>query len=212
VLLEHNARVGVPGAASTRDEFLAAARAMQDTETGLWLGDHAGAPGRTEAEIGPLTPHINRTFHVIKFLYNTRNLPVPHAERMIDSCLAARDDVRFYSWETGFACNDLDLALVLYSASRWTDHRRQEIRDWARERLPLILAVQKPDGGFSFEHERAMQTHLRLRISPGVAEGDLWGTLMYLGTVKMMVHLGYPEVTVPWGFSTVHAVPEGVST
>jgi hypothetical protein len=135
------------------------------------------------------------------------NRPLPRPERIVDSCLAACRDERFYSWKTGYACNDLDLAHVLYSALRYTDHRREESEEWARERLPMILSVQKSDGGFSFYHDRAMDKHYLLEVSPAVPESDLWGTLMYMGTIHMMTRIGYPELTVPWTTSEVHKVP-----
>jgi hypothetical protein len=197
VLLLHNAEVGVAGAGELHRAFLAAAAERQDPGTGLWLqGDPRDG----------LTPSINLTFHTVKFAFNAFGQPLPRAEAIIDSCLSAARDERYYSWENGYACNDLDLALVLYSAARCTGHRREEIAVWARERLPLILRVRKPDGGFSFYHERAMERHYLLRVSPGEAEGDLWGTLMYLGTVHMMVRLGYPDLEVPWTTSEVHKV------
>jgi hypothetical protein len=135
------------------------------------------------------------------------NRPLPRPDRIVDCCLAACRDERFYSWKTGYACNDLDLAHVLYSALRYTDHRREEAAEWTRERLPMILSVQKPDGGFSFYHDRAMDKHYLLEVSPAVPESDLWGTLMYMGTIHMMTRIGYPELTIPWSTSEVHKVP-----
>ena len=67
-----------------------------------------------------------------------------------------------------------------------------------------MLSVQKPEGGFSFYHETAMTDHAGLNMSIGAYEADTWGTLMYLGTLKMMVELGYPGLTAPWAFSHVH--------
>lgn len=208
VLIDHNAALGVAGAEALQDGFLQIIRARQDMASGLWV-EPMEERSRIHAEDGPWTPHINRTFHTIKFTYNEQNAPLPHADRMIDYCLRAKDDADYYSWETGYACNELDLPLVLYSASRWVEHRREEIAQWARERLPMILSNQKPDGGFSFSHEAAQDRHFMLEISPGNREGDLWGTVMYLGAIKMMTHLGYPGVDVPWDFSRVHAVPKG---
>jgi len=197
VLLQHNLKLGSPGAEELHRAFLRAVTDKQDSVTGLWMNGHPG-----EA----LTPSINHSFHTVKFTFNLQNQPLPFAEQAIDSCLTACRDDRFYSWENGFACNDLDLALMFYTASFDTNYRRQDIQDWARERLPLILEVQKPDGGFSFYHERAMAQHGFITVSSGEAEGDLWGTLMYLGTIRMMVRLGYPELDVPWGISRVHHV------
>lgn len=197
VTLEHNVQLNIPGAKELQDAFLDQVKAKQDPDFGLWI---------REDPAYALTPSINFTFHTIKFTYNTRDLPLSHAERAIDSCLAACRDERYYSWDTGYACNDLDLALVLYSASRDTDYRQEEIGDWARERLPLILDIQKPDGGFSFHHDRAMERHCHLSVSPGEPEADLWGTLMYLGTVHMMTAMGYPGLGIPWNTSQVHKV------
>jgi hypothetical protein len=198
VLLLHNKESGVPGAEELYQKLVEATESKQDPATGLWLwGDPKAS----------LTPSINLTFHTIKFTFNVLNRPLPHPERIVDSCLAASRDERYYSWETGYACNDLDLAHVLYSALHYTDHRREESAEWARERLPMILSIQKPDGGFSFFHERAMDKHYLLDVSPSKPEGDLWGTLMYMGTLYMMVRIGYPELPLPWRTSEVHKVP-----
>lgn len=198
VLLLHNKSLQVPGADRLFEELLRLSAAQQDPDTGLWLADDSAQA---------LTPSINLTFHTLKFTYNVMNRPLQHAERIVDSCLAACRDARFYAWETGYACNDLDLALVLYSAPHYTNHRREEAAEWARERLPMILSIQKPDGGFSFYHDRAMDKHYLLDVSPSHPEGDLWGTLMYLGTIRMMTRIGYPQLTVPWSASEVHRVP-----
>ncbi|GEM_PF-2611939 len=199
VLLYHNERLQVPGASALRRVFLSELAAQQDVRTGLWLN---GNPEEA------LTPSINFSFHSITYSYNQCGLPLPRAEQIIDSCLQACRDERFYSWEHGYACNDLDLALMFYSASLNCSHRQEEVMDWARERLPMILAVQKPDGGFSFYHERAMDQHAQVAISPGEAESDLWGTLMYLGCIRMMSLLAYPELQVPWGVARVHLLRE----
>ncbi len=197
VLLHHNLERDVPGAECLYRSFLEAVRDKQDPSTGLWLtGNSAEA----------LTPSINFTFHTILYSFNHRGLPLPLATRLLDSCLTACRDERHYGWDTGYACNDLDLALVLYSASFQSGYRTEEIREWARERLPMMLDVQKPDGGFSFYHERAMDRHCHIEVSSSEPEGDVWGTLMYLGTIGMMVRMGYPDLDVPWGFSKVHRI------
>jgi hypothetical protein len=200
VLLLHNRELEVPGADELHAAVCAETLRRQDPTTGLW-------PAGEEA----LTPSINLSFHTIKFTINVMNKPLQHAEKIIDSCLAACRDPRFYSWENGYACNDLDIAHVLYCASRWSSHRKKEIGQWAREQIPVILSIQKPDGGFSFYHERAMDHHYLLQVSPSEQEGDLWGTLMYMGTLLMMVKLGFPELPVPWITSEVHKVPVGPS-
>jgi hypothetical protein len=197
VLIRHNQRLGIPSASRQLEVFLKEIEKRQDPETGLWLADDTKSS---------LTPSINLTFHTIKFSYNADRRPLPYEERIIDSCLHACRDREQYGWKTGYACNDLDLALVLYSALRHTDYRREEAAEWARDTLPMILDIQKPDGGFSFYHEKAMDRHFLLKVSPGHKEGDLWGTLMYLGTIWMMTRIAYPELPIPWNPSEVHRI------
>jgi hypothetical protein len=198
-LVRHNARLGVVGADEQWDWIDGMLIGTQDL-SGFWpRGEIAG----------PLTPHINRAFHVLRASWNLSGHPIERADQLIDACLAAADDVDYYGWDTGYACNDLDLAHVAYSASRWTDHRRDELANWARRSLARVLAVEKPGGGFSFFHEMAMDAHAGIAMSDSYSEADTWGTLMYLGAVKMMVALGWPEVDAPWAFSKVHAVPAG---
>jgi hypothetical protein len=193
-----NARLRVPGADEQSEWLRRALIANQNADTGLWPVDHRRQP---------LTPAINQGFHLLRSSWNLIGEPCPHADKILASCLEACDDPAFYGWEHGYACNDLDLALVVWTANRWSDHRSGEIQAWARRRLPLILAVQKADGAFSFNHDRAMAHHGGIRMSEGLAESDMWGTVMYLGAIKMMVELGYPGMTAPWGFNRVHALP-----
>jgi hypothetical protein len=169
----------------------------QDATTGLW----GNGPIRP-----PYTPYVNLAFHLLRTTWNVERRAYPYADRIVDTCLAAANDEAYYDWTRGFACNDLDLAVMLYSAAQWTDHRKEEVVRWARCRLPMLLRVQQADSGFSFYHTKAMTEHGGLRMSPGYSEGDMWGTLMYMGTIKMMVELGYPDIRVPWSFSQVHAV------
>ena len=196
-LVRHNRELGVAGA---DDQWSSISRMLVEAQdpTGFWpAGSIAGPP----------TPHINRTFHVLRSTWNVEGRAVSHAARLIDACLAASRDQDHYGWESGYACNDLDLAHVAFSAASWDEHRRDELAEWARAALPQILAVEKPGGGFSFHHETAMTTHAGITMTTGTAEADMWGTLMYLGAIKMMVGLGWRDIEVPWGFSTVHAIP-----
>ncbi len=199
-LILANLRLGVPGAEGQWRWLNTALHEQQDSATGLWPSGGVTAP---------FTPSINRTFHMLRSSWNLSQEPYSLPDRMVDSCLAACEDDSFYGWESGFACNDLDLALVAYSAAQWTSHRVEELRQWAIRRLPMLLAVWKTDGGFTFYHERAMETHGGIRMSEGGGESDMWGTLMYLGAIKMMSNLAYPELPVPWAFSRVHAVSGG---
>ncbi len=197
-LVRLNVQLGVTDASRQWERLMSYLVDIQDTQTGLW------PRGQTYP---PYVPHINRSFHLMRTTWNGISYPYARADRMIDTCLSAADDPQFYDWTHGYACNDLDLAVMLYSASRWTTYRTEDVSAWARHRLPLVLEVQKDDGGFSFFHDAAMRDHAGIAMSPGHSESDTWGTLMYMGTIKMMVELGYDTVSVPWTYSQVHCVP-----
>lgn len=196
-LIQTHIRLGVPGAVEQWKAINRHMQVHQDGETGFWPA------GQTERR----TPSVNRAFHLLRSTWNQEEGWMRCPELLIDSCLAASEDPEFYSWQKGYACNDLDLAHVIYSARCASAYRKDEVAVWAQARLPMMLSVQKPDGGFSFFHEAAMIEHAGLRMSPGAAESDTWGTLMYLGTIKMMVELGYAGQTAPWAFSYAHRVP-----
>lgn len=198
ILVEHNRRLGIQNSAEQQKAILELLKNTQDPLSGLWPKGNV---------FPPYTPAINRAFHFLRGTWNLTNSPYELPNRMIDTCLEAAYDSDYYGWDSGEACNDLDLAFVLYSASRWSIYRQDEIGQWAAEHLPQILRVQKSDGGFSYHHEKAMYKHNNISMSPGLAEGDVWGTLMYMGTIKMMVELAYPNISAPWNFSKVHRVP-----
>jgi hypothetical protein len=197
-LIFANRMLRVPNAESQWKAVCEQLERWQDATTGLW-GNGPIHP--------PYTLYINLAFHLLRTTWNVERWAYPYAHRIVDTCLAAADDEAYYDWTRGSACNDLDLAVMLYSAAQWTNHREEEVVRWARRRLPMLLHVQQSDGGFSFYHTKAMTEHGGLRMSPGYPEGDTWGTIMYMGTIKMMVALGYPDIHVPWSFSQVHAVP-----
>ena len=161
----------------------------QDPETGLW-----GA--RVD---GVLTNAVNGAFHIIRGSYGLLHVPVPRPERMIDSALDSVVVDPHFLPHKGDGCHDLDAIYVLYHASRSTAHRRDKIREWLRSRLPTLWEHQMADGGFSFHVGRSRGGW----HSDGSAEGDMTGTIMYLGMLKMAAQL-LDEPDVPWGYSCLH--------
>lgn len=198
-LVAHNCRLNIPNALEQWNAVFGFIRRKQDKATGLW-------PKRKITH--PYTPAINRAFHFLRSTWNLVDYPYRLPGRMINTCLEAANDPDYYGWNEGDACNDLDIAFILYSASCWSRHRLDEIRLWAARQLPHIFRIQKPDGGFSYKHNKAMYKHNKISMSPGLPEGDIWGTLMNIGTIKMMTELAYPDVIAPWKFSQVHRVPK----
>jgi hypothetical protein len=52
-----------------------------------------------------------------------------------------------------------------------------------------------------------MVKHNGINMSKGLFESDMWGTIMYLGTIKMMYKLIDRNIHVPWNYSQVHRIP-----
>jgi hypothetical protein len=198
-LIVENCILGIPGAVGEWIALLDLILSNQDNITGLWPKGKV-AP--------PFTPAINRAFHFLRSTWNLIDFPYQFVNQIIDSCLDAAIDMNYYGQNEGDACNDLDLSLILYSSSCWTRYRSAEIKKWAACHLPSIFRIQKLDGGFSYKHNNAMYVHNSISISPGLPEGDIWGTVMYMGTIKMMAELAYPGICVPWKFSHIHRVPQ----
>jgi hypothetical protein len=190
--------LGVPYAAEQWKAINRHLQVHQDLQTGFWAVEPEGS----------LTLAINHAADILRSTWNQEEGWMRYPERMIDTCLEACEDSEAYSWQSGNARNDLALAQVLYSARCATSYRAEEVALWVKMRLPAILAVQKSDGGFSYDHETGAKELCGLRMSPGMAESDTWGTLMYLDAIKMMVELGYPGETAPWAFSYLNKVPE----
>jgi hypothetical protein len=196
VLISHNLRLSVRGPASQWRALLTLLKWNQDSATGFWPRGQVSPP---------YTPAINRAFHFVRSTWNLVDYPYHYPEAMINSCLHAIHHSDYYKQFD--ACDDLDLAHILYGATCWSDHRLAEIRAWAVQRLAKMVETQREDGGFSYKPKRAMFVHNKISMSPGELEGDLWGTLMYMGAIKMMAEIAFPEIAAPWRFSHIHRVP-----
>lgn len=77
-------------------------------------------------------------------------LPVPYAERLVDTVLNHGSDPRYFSPGRHNACNVLDVVHPLWLAGKQTGHRRQEIKAWAQQQLVHALTRWVPGEGMAF--------------------------------------------------------------
>ncbi len=108
----------------------------QDPTTGFWgVGQTLNETRLLHAMAGSM-----HNYHLFYALGRT----LPYQDKAVDYAL---------SRPTGIdsACIDVDLVDLLVHAHGMIDHRRDEIRDWLREKLAALLAFQNADGGFSDE-------------------------------------------------------------
>jgi hypothetical protein len=106
-------------------------------------------------------------------------------EGLIDLCLAAANE--------GHACNHFNVICVLHRCSKLTEYRKQDIINYMLSRLYLYKTHYWPwQGGFSFFPNAANHTYYNARITNGMAEPDLHGTVLLLwGIVLISDTLGW---------------------
>jgi hypothetical protein len=161
----------------------------QDRATGLW-------GSTTEAE-GLLQP-VNGFYRLTRGSYAQFGLPVPNAERAIDSVLLNYRNYGGFSGRTYTACNLLDTIHPLLLCLRQTDYRRAEAEAIARAVIARAEERWLPGQGFAFADGQ---------------DASLQGTEMWLSVVHLAAELlGIADVFVfvPKGVHRTKAVGLGL--
>jgi acetyltransferase-like isoleucine patch superfamily enzyme len=161
----------------------------QDRATGLW--------GSTTADEGLLQP-VNGFYRLTRGTYAQFGLPVPNAERSIDSVLANYRNYGGFSGRTYTACNLLDTIHPLLLCLRQTDYRRAEAEAIARAVIGRAEERWMPGQGFAFADGQ---------------EPSLQGTEMWLSVVHLAAELLGIEgefAFVPKGVHRTRAVGLGL--
>ena len=120
-------------------------------------------------------------------------VPIPHPERVIDSCLATQNvcggfgqGVHTGSDRESSACEDIDSIDPLVRLMRATDYRRDDIRRALEHGLKQVLLNQTDDGGWWFVRGKGF-TYGHEQLAAGATEGAMFPTwfrtltLAYLG-------------------------------
>ncbi|MFH9007480.1 acyltransferase [Streptomyces afghaniensis] len=167
----------------------------------LRLGTEAAAPGALEALFGWLHTHadprtgmwgsptsesgrlqmVNGYYRLTRGSFAQFGLPVPYAERVIDTVLDHARDPRHFSPGRENACNVLDVIHPLWLCARQTTHRGEEARSWASAQLTAALRRWHPGRGFPFGPTPD-------GTGPG-REPGLQGTEMWLAIVWLLADL-----------------------
>lgn len=127
---------------------------------------------------------INGAMKVVIAYESVERNDFTNPEGLIDLCLSAVND--------GHACNNFNIICVLYHCSRKTSHRIDEIKDFCISRLDIYKKHYWPEhGGFSFFEGRANDNYLGAKITKGLDEPDIHGTVLFLwGIILIMKVLG----------------------
>ncbi|WP_210583661.1 DapH/DapD/GlmU-related protein [Streptomyces sp. GESEQ-35] len=145
-----------------------------DPWTGMWGAAASPAEGRLQL--------VNGYYRLTRGSFAQFGLPVPYAERVVDTVLAHARDPRWFSAGRQNACNVLDVAHPLWLAGRQTRHREGEVRAWAGEQLASALGSWRDGAGFGFGPAGEGGS------GPG-REPGLQGTEMWLAIVWLLADL-----------------------
>jgi hypothetical protein len=170
---------------------------IQDPATGLW-----GTANQ------PRNVRINGTFKLFVLIRDQLDLPLPHADKIIDQVLAEfeRPD---YDVHVG-GCDEWDnwyvLGLALGPAG---GHRAGDVRRTASRRLLRLLELfQKPDGGFSYAPTRCATHWLAADMAPPLPQGDALGGATLAASLSACVDLGGIADSVRWSSQWRMSTPD----
>ncbi|MBE1877918.1 acyltransferase [Myceligenerans sp. TRM 65318] len=171
--LHWNARIGAANSSGALEALFGWLFTHADPGTGMW-GRAGGPEGLLQV--------VNGYYRATRGTFAQFGLPVPHAERVVDTVLAHARDVRYFAPARQNACNVLDVAHPLW-LTRGTGHRGDEVADLARRLLSDALRHWTPDQGFGFQapHPTTM--------SVTVTAPSLQGTEMWLAIIWLLADL-----------------------
>ena len=100
-------------------------------------------------------------------------------EKIIDGCLEAVNDTE--------ACSNFNIIYCLYFCSRISDYRKKEIAVFCEERLNIYRKYYFDDtGAFSFYQGKANDYYYGAKITKGLDEPDIHGTVMFLWGITLI--------------------------
>lgn len=185
--LYYNARYFTTG--RSRETLFGWLALKQDRATGLW-----GSPTVDEGLLQP----VNGFYRLTRGTYAQFGLPVPDAERAIDSVLLNHRNYGGFSGRTYTACNLLDTIHPLRLCLLQTDYRRAEAEAIARAVIARAAERWVDGEGFAFADGQA---------------ASLQGTEMWLSVVHLaadLLGLADEFVFVPKGVHRTKAVGLGL--
>ncbi|MFA5210882.1 MAG: hypothetical protein WC414_00070 [Patescibacteria group bacterium] len=101
-------------------------------------------------------------------------------KKIIDQVLEATND--------NHACDNFNIIYVIYHLNLvYPEYRKEEIKKFALERLENYKKYYYKDiGGFSFQKNKANQIYYGAKITKGLNEPDIHGTVMFLFGIDLI--------------------------
>ncbi|MFX0134715.1 MAG: hypothetical protein ACFFDN_13830 [Candidatus Hodarchaeota archaeon] len=146
---------------------------LQNYRDGVW---YKGNP--------TLRQKINGAMKVITGLKVAGKMNIKYPEKLIDLCLLAKNDEH--------ACDNFNVIYVLHYASKMAkeNYRFDEIRKFSIDRLEIYKNYYFPElGGFSFLPNRSNMYYYGAKITKGLYEPDIHGTVMFLWGISIIAQI-----------------------
>jgi hypothetical protein len=146
---------------------------IQNPKTGSWF---KGTPS--------LTQQINGAMKVLTGLKAAHQMTFNHAHKLIDLALSATNNRQ--------ACDHFNVIYVLKYANEMTEgtYRQNEIKQFAQNRLQSYREYYFPEhGGFSFYKGKARRSYYGARITKGLNEPDIHGTVLFLWGIALIAQI-----------------------
>lgn len=122
---------------------------------------------------------VNGAMKVLTGLSASGRLSFSYPERIIDTSLKIAEGTD--------ACNDFNVVYVLYCCNKATDYRVNDIKNFCLKRLSQYRRYYHENkGGFSFHKDRANDVYYGTRVTKGLNEPDIHGTVMFLWGITLI--------------------------
>ncbi|PJE76915.1 hypothetical protein COV05_01820 [Candidatus Uhrbacteria bacterium CG10_big_fil_rev_8_21_14_0_10_48_16] len=128
---------------------------------------------------------VNGAMKVISGLI-VDDLPFEHPKELINLCLTQE------ATQTHDACDQINQILVLRYSTRLLNHpyHQEDINTFCQNALIQWGAYYFPEhGGFSFHKHRANDRYYSAKVSQGLNEPDIHGTILFVWGLSMMKQL-----------------------
>lgn len=160
---------------------------IQDPATGLW-----GTSDQAK------NVRINGTFKLYPLMREALDLPVPHAEKIVDQ---AMEEFMCPDYDDNVcACDEWDNWYVIALTMDQTDgSRTEDVLKTAAWRIARALAVfRQPDGGLSFHPDNSTTHWLEFDMAPVLPQGDAMGPGVLSAGINVCIDLLGLEEATPW--------------
>lgn len=163
----------LPDKSQLIDYAIALINGMQHEKDGAW---YRGNP--------ILRQKINGAMKIITGLKAVNKVQFNYAKQLIDLCLA--------SAQNEHACDNFNIIYVLKYASEINNsiYQLDKIKKIAEERLAIYKRYYHHKlGGFSFYQNRANTHYYGVKITEGLNEPDIHGTVMFLWGISIIAQI-----------------------